>query len=158
MTWGLVAACGLLAALTLWPRLTVQRPAIAQRQDEITVAVSGAVQRPGSYTLAWGARVEDAVAAAGGLGADADEALVNLAAPLDDAQRVFVPQKRTETGKRRVSINSASADELQALPGIGPVMAGRIIAARPFQSVDELLKVRGIGPVTLEKLRPLVTL
>lgn len=86
----------------------------------------------------------------------AEPALVNLADPLTDGEMLFVPSARTD-GEARVSLNTASARELELLlPGVGPVLAARIVAARPFTHIDDLLEVSGIGPATLEKLRPYV--
>ena len=158
ITWSLVALCALLVGLNLAPRLTVQRIEIERVQPNITVSVSGAVRLPGVYTLAWGSRLQDLVTAAGGFSAEAEETLVNLAAPLTAGSAVFVPSARTETGETRVSLNSASERELDRLPGIGPALAERIVAARPFSSVEDLLNVSGIGAATLEKLRPRVKL
>lgn len=158
LTWGLIALCLLLTGINLLPRLAVQRAPVVQSQPDITVAVSGAVLQPGSYTLAWGARVEDAIDAAGGFHPQADRNLVNLAAPLDAGDAVFVPSQRADTGEARVSINSATLDELDTLPGIGPALARRIVEGRPYSSIEDLLDVPGIGPVRLEDLRDKVTL
>lgn len=154
----MLSACLLLTGMSVLPRLSANRTQISQTQNEIRVAVQGEVNAPGSYVLPWGASVEDALAAAGGLTPQADAKLINLAAPLDAGEAVFVAGVQAETGAERVSINSASAAVLQTLPRIGPAMAERIIQARPFNTVDDLLNVKGIGEKTLDKLRPLVTL
>jgi competence protein ComEA len=127
------------------------------------------------YTLALPARVTDAVAAAGGAGAQADLNVVNLAAALHDGERVYVPKVgevipavvagEQSTGSTDpagpVNVNSATADQLDVLPGVGPTTAAAIIAHReqhgPFQSVEQLGDVRGIGPAKLDALRGLVT-
>ena len=158
LTSALIGLCLALTGLSLWPRLGVQRTPIVVEQPDITVAVAGAVTRPGSYTLPWGSRLQDAVQAAGGFALGADQNLVNLAAPLGAGEAVFVPERQTAAGTERVSINSASLAELDTLPGVGPAIAGRIIEGRPYASIEDLLAVRGIGPATLEKLRPFVTL
>jgi competence protein ComEA len=158
LTWGLVAACLVLAGVSAWPRLTVQRAPVSSLQPEIVVAVSGEVNAPGSYVLPWGARAEEAVRAAGGFTAQADRTLVNLAQPLGTGDALFVPGLRAETGEVRISINTATALELQQLPGVGPAISQRIVEGRPYGSVDDLLRVRGIGEKTLERLRPFVTL
>lgn len=98
------------------------------------------------------------MAAAGGMTADAARALVNLADPLTEGERVVVPLARTGEGEARIDVNAASLAELQRLPGIGPVTAERIAAGRPYGSIDDLLQVRGIGPKTLERLRPRIGL
>ena len=135
----------------------------------IKVYVSGAVATPGVYTLNPDSRLEDVVARAGGFTADADSGAINLAESLSDGQHVHVPAKG-EQGKRRssartptpavtfpVDVNRADQKVLEAIPGVGPAMAKRIIAGRPYGRVNDLLRVKGIGNATLEKLRPYVT-
>jgi len=143
--------------------------------SEVVVYVAGAVAAPGVYTLASPARVTDAVAAARGATVDADLDVVNLAATLHDGQRIYVP-KVGETvppvvagdttvdsaaPAGPVDINTASADQLDVLPGVGPSTAAAIIAYRdlhgPFQAIDQLGDVRGIGPSKLDAIRGLVT-
>ena len=158
ITLSLLAVCALLVGLNLAPRLTVQNVEIERVQPDITVSIAGAVRSPGVYELAWGSRLQDLVAAAGGLSSDAERTLINPAAPLTAGSAVFVPSQQTEAGEVRVSLNSASEGELDRLPGIGPALAKRIIAGRPFSSVDDLVNVSGIGAATLEKLRPWVKL
>ncbi len=153
-----MAVCALLVGLNLAPRLTVQRVEIERVQPDITVSISGAVRSPGVYTLAWGSRLQDLIAAAGGLSSEAETTLINPAAPLTAGGAVFVPSQQTAAGEARISLNSASEGDLDRLPGIGPALAERIVARRPFSSVEDLLNVPGIGAVTLEKLRPLVKL
>ncbi|MGH2724877.1 MAG: helix-hairpin-helix domain-containing protein [Actinomycetota bacterium] len=145
------------------------------------VHVAGWVKAPGVYELREGARVIDAVQMAGGPRRGAELGALNLAAPLTDGQQVIVPRvlpnappgappaaasgAPPSTGSADggpVNINTATADQLEALPGIGPVLAQRIIDFRekngPFSSVDQLEDVSGIGPVTMEGLRDLVTI
>jgi competence protein ComEA len=143
----------------------------------VVVHVAGAVARPGVYPLQPGARVVDAIGAAGGTGPDADLDPLNLATRLSDGDRVFVPHRGqappavigpgpsgdagSGDSSGPIDLNSADAEELETLPGVGPATAQAIIAWReqhgPFRSVQDLLQVRGIGPAKLEALRDLVT-
>ncbi len=148
----------LVTGANVLPRLLVNQASVTQTQPDIIVSISGEVNQPGTYELAWGARVEDLVGVAGGFKPSAAVALINLALPLDAGDSIFVPAHVSELGDLRISINTASARELEQLPRIGPKMAERIIAERPFNSVNDLLKVKGIGEKTLEQLLALVTL
>jgi competence protein ComEA len=150
----------------------------------IVVHVAGAVAAPGVYTLPGAARAADAVAAAGGVTAEGDLDGLNLAASVVDGQRVYVPRlgevdpasvpsgagiaasaengpTGTTAPARPLDLNTATAAELEALPGVGPSTAGAIVDDRtrngPFASVDDLDRVPGIGPAKLEALRQLVT-
>ncbi|WP_166983731.1 ComEA family DNA-binding protein [Paramicrobacterium fandaimingii] len=134
----------------------------------IYVHVLGAVASPGLYQLSDGARVMDAVAAAGGLTDDADEAAINLARFVTDGEQVRVPevgetaeQQEGKDAQGRVNLNTATAEQLEELPNIGPALAERIIAWRDdnggFRSVDDLRNVSGIGEKTFATLKDLVT-
>lgn len=146
----------------------------APEPDETTpvlVHVTGAVVEPGVYELLPGARVRDAVVAAGGPTAEADWNALNLAAVVADASRVYVPvvgedvviESPSEVAPAAgpVDVNRATVDELDQLPGIGPATAAAIVTERerngPFAGVDDLDRVPGIGPAKLEALRDLVT-
>ncbi|MCW2956316.1 MAG: competence protein ComEA helix-hairpin-helix repeat protein, partial [Thermoleophilia bacterium] len=135
---------------------------------------AGHVRRPGVYRLALGARVHRAIEAAGGARPGADLASINRAATVTDGQQVLVarmapageaaaPAGTSAAGATatKVSLSRASPHELDALPGIGPVTAERIVAERtangPFADVDDLDRVPGIGPATVDQLRDLVT-
>lgn len=157
----------------------------AESSTVLVVHVAGAVMNPGVHTVASGGRVHDAVAAAGGPRADADLHRLNLAGPVADGARVYVPAvgettpppvidgtigpPASQTGApsgsaggsgQQLSLSTATSLELQELPGVGPSTAEAIIAHReangPFATVDGLLDVRGIGPAKLSALRDLV--
>ncbi len=146
----------------------------------ITVHVAGAVVRPGIVALPAGSRLHEAIAAAGGSTVSAEPERLNLAAVLEDGQKILVPEKGQPdasagdagpdgpgsagtadgTTGGKVNLNSAGVDELATLPRVGPVLAQRIVDWRKqhgrFQSVDELDAVDGVGPKLLEALLPLV--
>lgn len=132
----------------------------------ITVHVSGAVVTPGLVVVPDGSRLADAVAAAGGTTRNAALDQVNLAATLADGQQVVIlradelESSGGPAGDGLIHINSASASELEQLPGVGPVLAARIAAFRdengPFLAVEDLLDVSGIGEAKLEGLRDAV--
>jgi competence protein ComEA len=141
----------------------------------VLVHVVGQVRHPGLVRLASGARVGDALRKAGGTTRRADLSAVNLARLVADGEQVFVPAPGQSPPSAAgpgpaaapsagsgspVDLNAATESELDALPGVGPVIAGRIVAWRRehgrFASVEELTEVSGIGDATLERLRPLV--
>jgi len=137
----------------------------------LVVDVEGAVRRPGLVHVRSGARVADAVSLAGGF-RRADRSAVNLAAPVADGQQVLVPRAGAPPPAGAaagaagadggpISLSSASAEQLDTLPGIGPVTAQKIVAFReqhgPFRSVDDLDAIPGIGPARLAELQGLVT-
>ncbi len=149
---------------------------------ELVVDVGGAVLRPGVYRLPAGSRVADAIAAAGGYGPRVDAAAagrLNLAAPVADGAQVWVPSRDDAAGTPGgsgapapggtqagggasvpINVNTASADELDTLPGVGPATAAKIIAARaerPFASVEELRDRKIVSATTFSKLAGLVT-
>lgn len=132
----------------------------------LVVHVAGEVRRPGVVQLPVGSRVLEAIEAAGGATEAAVLSQVNLAAELVDGIQIVVPS-RSETGAPTavaddgiVAVNRATISELETLPGVGPVLAGRIVAHRdehgPFERVEDLLDVSGIGEAILGRLRPLV--
>jgi competence protein ComEA len=159
------------AASEAAPAAGVLRPVATPPAAKLVVHVAGAVRRPGLYRLRDGSRVADAVARAGGATKKADLAAVNLAAPVVDGSQVLLPSRASPgapaaagTGSAplaKVSLASATIEQLEALPGIGPVTAQRIVDHRdrhgPFRSVDDLDAVSGIGPARVEQLRELVT-
>ena len=151
---------------------------------KVTVHVAGSVADPGVVTLAAGSRVDDALAAAGGTKGDADLAAINLARPLEDGEQVYVPEPGETGGGAavpggeaaaagggaapggaaaggKIDLNGADVTTLETLPGVGPVLAQRIVDWRTehggFSSVDELGEVSGIGEKTFADLAPEVT-
>jgi len=184
---GVVFAVLLLGGKALSARETPSQPAEAAPGGlaieaepapvrKVTVHVVGAVRSPGLYRLNDGSRVDDAIRRAGGETPKAALDLVNLAAPVADGQQVVVPV-RTARGLQapgastagasggpvgRVHLNSATLEELDTLPGVGPVTAQKILDYRTkkgaFGSLDELDAVPGIGPTRLEQLRELLDL
>lgn len=183
-------------------------PESATRPARVYVDVAGAVRRPSLYVLPRGSRVMQALLAAGGPAADADIDAVNLAEPVTDGEKVFVPKlgavpaaaqiplaaasagktapaalpaKPAKAGKssggkgagsrsskisadsgEQIGLNSATLEELERLPGVGPSMAAKILAYRQqsggFAKIDDLSLVPGIGPKKLAKLTPFLTL
>lgn len=154
--------------------------AVTVTPGPIQVHVVGAVREPGVYLLAPGSRLSDAVEAAGGMTADSDPVRVNLADYIRDAQQINIPRVGTPlppsptpmgaTGRSGaigiglgipININMASAAELQALPGIGPTYAERIVAYReahgPFTAIDQIMQVNGIGRACFEQIRAQIT-
>lgn len=130
--------------------------------DQIVIDVKGDVNSPGLVTLSAGSRVADAIAAAGGLAIDADVSNINLAERLSDGQMIYVGLSQSSGigPDRRVNLNLATAAELDTLPGVGPVMAGRIIAWRDlnqrFRTIEQLQEVPGIGSKVFKNLKPLI--
>lgn len=150
----------------------------------LVVHVAGAVQHPGVYRMKPGQRVDDAIRAAGGVKPGGDLDALNLASRLEDGQQVRVPlkgattaetalaggngtarrssatkaEKLTQPGRQTVNLNTATARELQQLPGVGPATAERILAFRKeigrFEDVEQLLEVAGVGEKKLERMRP----
>ena len=150
------------------------RVAIETVSAELIVHVVGAVRKPGLYRLAAGSRIDDAIRKAGGPTGNAKLALINLAASLTDGEQIVVPARgdvvsasgagspwrhRSEAAAP-VHLNTATLEQLDSLPGIGPVTAQNILQYREehgsFTSVDELDAVPGIGPARLDQLRQLV--
>lgn len=145
-------------------------------ETSIIVDVSGAVLHPDVVELPAGSRVSDAIDAAGGLVESADVSAVNRAAPLEDGIKIFIPFKKeasnpsdhqtfeespgADNAGSVININTASAAELDRLPGVGPVTAMKIIDYRnqhgPFRKVEDLKRISGIGDATFAKLLPYI--
>jgi competence protein ComEA len=148
------------------------------RIQEIVVDIEGAVVKPGVYTLPNGSRIDDLLSLAGGLTGEADSVWVgktlNKAALLLDGGKLFIPTKgeasSVESSSKEsvagavnslnslISINTASAKELDTLPGVGEVTAQKIIAGRPYQTIDELLSRKIVGQSVFEKIKGQLTL
>jgi competence protein ComEA len=180
IAFGLVGVLALVAAArhlagTRAPSTDTARAAAALAQpaaapaNRLFVDVVGAVRRPGLYRLPDGSRVADAVSRAGGATRRADLSLVNLAAPLADGLQVVVPRRQSgssgaaggsTTPGGPVHLNTATLEQLDALPGVGPVTAQKILDYRQkngaFTSADDLDAIPGIGPARLDTLRDLV--
>lgn len=148
----------------------------------LIVHVSGAVAQPGVYALPQGSRVQDAIHIAGGFLPQANEQALNLAAPLQDGSLIWVPSQvevippinpsgapaspsgpapATAVLQPLININTATQEELESLPGIGPALAGRIIEYRnthgPFANIEAIQEVSGIGPAIFAKIRDLIS-
>lgn len=156
--------------ITLQPRPTAE-PA-TPTPATIKVYVSGAVNKPDVYTLSLDAIVKDAITAAGGATAEADLDRINLAADLADQMQVYVPHQGeaappSSNGSApgaaggKININTASAEELDKLPGIGPSLAKAIIDYRvkngPFKTIEEINDVKGIGDALFAKIKDQIT-
>lgn len=147
-------------------------PARPSMSASVTVHVVGAVMRPGVYSLSAGSRASDAVAAAGGLLGNAEQSGINLARQVADGEQLVVPVEgagpATAAGASvggkaaggSVDLNTATAAELDTLPGVGPATAAKIIADRtengPFRTTEDLMRVPGIGATRFESLKALV--
>jgi competence protein ComEA len=182
MTAGLLF--GLFIAVLVW--IVARSPsgqAVTLRpvptEKPLVIQVTGAVPRPGVYALAQGSRVQDAISAAGGFLIDADKTGINLARALADGEQLDIPYISSSSpviqdastpaataatsvsNAELININTASSDELDTLPGIGPTTAQKIIDYRtqngPFISIEDIINVSGIGPGTYEKLKDLIT-
>ncbi|MEP6680432.1 MAG: helix-hairpin-helix domain-containing protein [Chloroflexota bacterium] len=158
---------------------SVLAPSPSEASSEVVVDVEGAVAQPGLRSLPAGSRLADAISAAGGYGPDVDlpaaAQKLNLATPLADGQQIYVPRLGDATaavpaasgggggapsGGGLVDLNSATPEELDALPGIGPVTVQKIVAARqekPFASLDDAVQRGVLNSGQLEKIRDLAT-
>jgi competence protein ComEA len=170
---------GLFVAALVWVvarapsgEAVILRPAPTEKP--VIVYITGAFPRPGVYALPQNARVQDAISAAGGFLAEAEKSQINLAALLEDGEKLDipyiegaspvlgtpVPEVVTSTTEL-VNINTASIDELDTLPGVGPTTAQAIIDYReengPFINTEDIINVPGIGPVSYERMQDRIT-
>ncbi len=143
---------------------------------KITIDISGEVKSPGVYELPFNSRVNDALIAAGGLLPNGNTQVINLAAKINDGQKIFIPSIETKSESipiesitqpsniapgGLININTADQASLETLPGIGPGKAADIITFRqnngPFDTIEEIMKVTGIGPKTFEEIKIFIT-
>jgi competence protein ComEA len=175
----MLAACSQSPQIVLDSSPFTRTPTVSATPAVVYVHVAGEVQRPGLYRLVAGSRVDDALKAAGGVTEEGSLDALNLAALLRDGEKITVPTKGQEavsnpgaviqvpnaistSSNLKMNINLASAKELEDLPGIGEVLAQRIVDFRTkigsFQQLEQLMEVAGIGQKRFEAIRDLITL
>jgi len=157
--------------------ITTARPPLSPPVKQITIDIEGSVQKPGVYKLPSDSRIQNALIIAGGLSGNADRQQVsqnlNLAAPLTDGAKIYIPavgEQMTGSvmssnissgnavqGASAVNINQASESELDALAGVGPVTAQKIISNRPYASIDDLISKKVVGQSVYGKIKDFVT-
>lgn len=150
------------------PKSFPQQSLVKSEGNQISIDVSGSVNMPGVYKISEGARIEDAIRAAGGFTDNADKEYIsksiNLAQKVSDGSKIYVPSEGEQintanlsvmgvTSQGKININTASSAELEALPGVGTVTAGKIIAGRPYQEVSGLVSKKVIGNSLYEKVK-----
>lgn len=149
------------------PKLYPKESLVDQKPNTIKVDISGAVIKPGVYSIPVGSRVEDVIKASGGFAEQANKEYIskslNLSQKLSDGQKIYVPFEGETVGgvagvqaSSKISLNSATQSQLEALPGVGPATALKIIAGRPFADVNELLSKKAVSRAVFEKIKDLV--
>ena len=147
--------------------IVVPQPEKSLQKVQVVVHITGAVKRSGVYKLDTGVRLVDALKIAGGATMSADLSSLNLAEKVKDGQKIVVPGKpnvvirgsgnqvsrRAGTTQSKVSLNTASIQQLCKIKGVGKSMAGRIVAGRPYQKIEDLMKIKGIGKAKFRKLK-----
>lgn len=148
---------------------TFPKESLIQEQKSILVDVSGAVNKPGVYSLPEGSRIEEVIKLAGGIAENANTEFIskqlNLAQKISDGSKIYVPFEGEQGGVvagvaagtgTQVNINTSTQGELESLPGVGPVTASKIVSGRPYQSLDELVNKKIVGKAVYEKIKDLV--
>lgn len=141
-----------------------------ENEEELMIDVSGAVMKPGVYSLKKSSRIKDAIFEAGGITEDANNEFIskklNLAARLNDGMKIYIPFVNEDiasdlsgsNNQGLIDINSASSELLDSLPGVGKVTAEKIIDARPFREVSDLLSKKVVSGSVFEKIKEKVTI
>lgn len=160
-----------------WRTKEYPKESLVQNIKTLSVDISGAVVKPGVYQLKDGSRIEEAVSAAGGFSETANKEYIskylNLAQKLSDGSKVYIPTEGESVPQgfagagaaagiagvqSKVNINTASQSEIEALPGIGPVTAAKIVSLRPYQTLEDLLNKKAVSRSVFEKIKDVLTL
>jgi competence protein ComEA len=166
LTGGLLAIIGGASFISLRPS-EIPVPERALDRQPIAVAVAGEVRKPGVYKLPWGARFQAAIDAAGGVTPRAETSLINPVQILTDGDQIRVPakgvastntlnSKLVNASGERIDLNTATKEQIETLPGVGPKLAERLIQGRPYATLKDVDAIKGIGPSMLKKLEPLI--
>lgn len=148
------------------PKQYPKESLVDQKPNTIKVDISGAVVKPGVYSIPLGSRVEDIIKASGGFDQRSNKEYIskslNLSQKISDGQKIYVPFEGETVGgvagaqSSKIGLNSATQSQLEALPGIGPATALKIIAGRPFADVNELISKKVVSRAVFEKIKDLV--
>ena len=156
------------------PEVSYPKESLIAKEKPVNVDISGAVVNPGVYKLKTGELVENAVHEAGGFSEAANKEFIskslNLAQKLSDGMKIYIPFEGEAGGansqgivsgantQAQVNINMATQSELEALPGVGPVTAAKIISGRPYQKIEDLLNQKIVSKSTFEKIKDLIVI